>query len=224
MRTSLDPTASCASECVSEWWFGEQLTIPCAQCRQDIKWTDTQKWMTPFRIKHSEGSNRLIWPLFHLALLMHDNCRGWCPFVTVKHYHLRCSEQFVNCENKLLLPFSYPFPPLIFQEKPYKACPINVPQIRECARQVSVLFHKKTSSKLFLIGKKMWFWVISIRRKIYFQDECGPLINYATNMFPLEVPWPLFAWNDAALSFFNGWKNPLKKKLCISEGWAGVNY
>lgn len=72
--------------------------------------------------------------------------------------------------------------------------------------------------------KKMWFLMIFIRRKIYFQDECGPLIHYVTNTLPLEVPLPRFAWNGAAFSFFNGWKNPLKKKLCISDGWAGVNY
>lgn len=102
---SEDLTGPC---CEIHAWVGEQLAIHNTQCRQGIQWTDTQNWMTPFSIKHSEGSNTLIWPRFHLALLMHDNCRAWCAFVTVKHYHFRCSEWFVNCGSKLLLPFLHP--------------------------------------------------------------------------------------------------------------------
>lgn len=83
---------------------------------------------------------------------------------------------------------------------------------------------KKREASYYLCLKKKEFKTILIRRKIYFKDECGPLINYATNTFPLEVPRSPFAWIDAALSFFNGWKNPLKKELCIGGGWAGVNY
>lgn len=167
VRTSLDPTASSMCECVCEWWVGEQLSIHNAKCRQGFQWMDTQKWMSLFRVKHSDGSNRLTGPLFHLASLMHDDCRGWCPFVTVKHYHLKCSKRFVNCESKLLLPFPHLSPPPTFQEKPCKACPINVHSIRECAQHNCLLLSTKKVVAVN-ISRKIFFLVILIMRKTYF--------------------------------------------------------
>lgn len=118
-----------------------------------------------------------------------------------------------------------PPPVPAFQEKTLQSlpnrCAVNQRVWR--AKRRPFLGGGKRSKLLFMLKKKE-FKTILIRRKIYFKDECGPLINYATNTFPLEVPRSPFAWIDAALSFFNGWKNPLKKELCIGGGWAGVNY
>lgn len=60
-----------------------------------------------------------------------------------------------------------------------------------------------------------WFWS---GEKIYFQDECVLLINYATNIFPLEVPRPIFAWNNAAFSFFNG----MDERICWKRSYASA--
>lgn len=114
VRTSLDPTTLSVCE-VRAWvhvWMVGWWAAGHPQCRRCIHWMDTQKWMTPLSIKHSEGSNRLIRPFFHLAPLMRDNCRGWSPFATVKHYHLMCSERFANCESKPLPPCPPPVPTL----------------------------------------------------------------------------------------------------------------
>lgn len=106
VRTSLDPNALSVCE-VRAWvhvWMVGWWAACHPQCRRCIQWMDTRKWMTPLSIKHSEGSNRLIRPFFHLAPLMRDNCRGWSPSATVKHYHLMRSERFANCESKPLPP------------------------------------------------------------------------------------------------------------------------
>lgn len=86
------------------WWA---VGNPQRSCRRH-QWMSVFKWIMTCGMKHSEGSSWLMQSIFHLALLMRDNCRERSAPAAVKYYYLMYSEWVVNCESSNFL-FSFFF-------------------------------------------------------------------------------------------------------------------